>query len=224
MNERNTPPTAAHGTQIERGTETIMTTPAFEALDVSQYLPPEELPEVKEVKDRIVKVAKQYTDRHGWCDAVQAALKEAGIVPSVERRFDVDLGPLGTSVLVLDPMLLHGKTAQQQAKVVAKAIDHISISIGKSTTTYDAGSITDFVTGISIHEDNPAMLSTMPSGAWMVLPNGKASHLFHGFYAEGTSWLASACDAYGDYRESLKEPTASSKRCSRCATVERQTS
>ena len=50
------------------------------ALDLSSFSAEVDSPEVAELKERVRTVAKKYTDRHGWCNAVNNALKECGVI------------------------------------------------------------------------------------------------------------------------------------------------
>lgn len=49
------------------------------ALDLSSFSAEVDSPEVAELKERVRTVAKKYTDKHGWCSAVNSALKECGV-------------------------------------------------------------------------------------------------------------------------------------------------
>lgn len=195
-----------------------MTTDTFEALDVSAHMPPEDIPEVVEVKKRITEVAKKYTDRHGWCDEVARALEEAGVISEKIIRVDVNLGPLGTTTLKVNPSDLHDKTAKQQAKVVAKEIGGATVRVGSTRVDYSTKDVEGFITKITLHEEDPNTVSTEPNSAWMVLSTGSAAHLFRGYLSASSSdrYLATACDNYGDYISMMKVPTASTKKCSKC--------
>lgn len=79
----------------------------------------QESQEVKDLKDTIKKVAKAYTDRHGWCNEVNNALRDAGITDS-STMMEVDIDVLVTAKIPvrLDVGNLKGKTQEEINKHV----------------------------------------------------------------------------------------------------------
>jgi hypothetical protein len=99
-------------------------------LDVSGYVPDEngDSAEVKALKAKVRKVAKKYTDKHGWCGEVTRALKEIGITESREVTVSVvTANPEMRVVTTVNAEKLHGKTVEQQKKVIAETLGDITL-------------------------------------------------------------------------------------------------
>lgn len=97
------------------------------ALDLTPYVPTES-PEVAALKEKVREVAMRYAKRHSWCSEVKRALREIGIEDPRNVDVTVTTG-LGFAITVnLPPVALHGKTEDQQKRIIAARISKLVIT------------------------------------------------------------------------------------------------
>ena len=103
---------------------------------------PTEHPDVTALKQKVIKVADQYTRTHGWCDVVNQALRDMGVkgVPgprkiNVEVTFTVE-GVDGEQRAThrFDRESLADKTTEQQHEYVLEQIVTPSVVLGVQIT------------------------------------------------------------------------------------------
>ncbi len=191
----------------------------FVALDVSTLIFEPESAEVEALKARVKAVAKKYTDRHGWCDEVGAALREIGVDGDRNIEVVVTLAepfpPLTVRISASD---LHEKTAAQQAKaLLSAATQEVVVYTGSSNHTLTKKQVIDLIAGLSL-APQPVMPAADPINSWRVLSQGKIAHLFTDFDKRTADeyYVYSACGSHGELGEDTKEPVGTTRKCVRC--------
>jgi hypothetical protein len=98
-------------------------------LDLSEYESATDSPEVAALKENVIRVARKYTNQHGWCNEVNKALAEMGI-QSTPKPLVVHVTtthPFEFDVRV-DVNELVGKTETQQKSVVIAKMGSIYLN------------------------------------------------------------------------------------------------
>lgn len=181
------------------------------ALDLSKYETTADTPEVAALKKKVKEVTKKYTDRHGWCDEAQRALREMGIEPAAQY---VVLKATTSQGLTFDVKVevgkLIGKTEAQQKKAVVDTIGPVRLRANSGTI----GTLTfspDDLTDISLDP-----LSS-EGGRWMYATNnGRVMHWYPAD-REGAEFVYSLCGGYdrADWR-TIHSPRGTGGNCAKC--------
>lgn len=78
--------------------------------------------ELNQFKAHVKEVANKYTERHGWCDVVNQALREIGVEPEgIRAVVDVEI-KVQMPVSIADIKDLMGKTPEEQNAIIASKL------------------------------------------------------------------------------------------------------
>lgn len=193
----------------------------LEAIDVSAIVAGSaENAEVTALKKKVKKVADNYTRRYGWCDEVKKALAEIGIEEEKGVVVEVTLlSPATTLPVTVKPSLLHRKTAQEQATVLAGMLGEVKIVTPGGLTLDSRPMGGENVASMRLVEGVDASLVD----AWMFTgPQGRVTHYLRGVNDPNRtrSWVYTACgdrvypDGHGV--QSSRPGVPSPPRCKRC--------
>lgn len=156
------------------------------ALDLSTFEALQDSPEIAEYKERVKKVADEYTKRHGWCRQVKNALKEIGIED--EKPISVNVTTtmgfvIQTKVL---PSKLIDKTEDEQKEIIAKKIGklHLTGTGSAAQLVITAGVIQSLELADGATSTSPASKTLLQSEngssryVWRRTTEGRVLHLW----------------------------------------------
>lgn len=199
------------------------------ALDLSSYSAEVDSPEVAELKERVRTVAKKYTDRHGWCSAVNSALKECGIsteekkVP-VKILFSVSGSEPTEAVKKFKVSDLINLSHDEQIAYIAEQIAP-KVSVAGVSVTLPVN-----VSDISLHEGDAPLEASDYRGhrGFFTSLEGRVRHLTRQTFETEeayTSHIASAryasslCGSGDTYGPSLTSQRDEGRVCANCQRV-----
>lgn len=191
----------------------------LEAIDVSAIVAANtESAEVRALKKKVKRVADTYTRRYGWCGEVKAALREIGIDDEQGVVVEVTLlNPATTLPITVLPSLLHNKTAQEQADLLAGMVGRVQVTTPSGITLDSRALGASDVASMRLVEG----VSSSLVDAWMFTSQqGRVTHYLRGVNdpARTRSWVMTACGdrAYVDSAMASKESMPNPPHCKRC--------
>lgn len=174
-------------------------------LDMSQFTTTTtDTPEVAALKAKVKTVATKYTNRHGWCEEVNKALKEIGIDDEKTITIGVSLDflpePVKTTIL---PSLLAGLDDDAQRAAVAAKLKTIRYAVGSDTGEIPVTFAN--VTDVSLWTPPSVAANDRPGDRWLFASDlGRSRHLYQNIDSSEGRTVWTVCNQ-SHYRSRLTD-------------------
>jgi hypothetical protein len=122
-------------------TAAVETRPDLTALEFPDITPSTDSPELVEFKEKVRKVALRHSRNH-HCGSIRAEMRELGIEEEKKVKVTVQTNHPFTFTVSIGPSQLAGKTAQEQATVLAGIIGQVNLSVGSNVHAVGLQAIT----------------------------------------------------------------------------------